>query len=156
MPLTPTPVTIQVLSKRCYLEDDINLPGGLSIALKRSLYVLLYPWLLSTNICPRMLSYMFPSLRVLSQSGMSLIDPLDLYWAFAPFFFRLLQTIQGFYFFYFLFFICTHSWVIISNYELVPIHGPFHPICGVLSSFMGFCTLFKGSLFWTCNLLNLG
>ena len=98
------------------------------------------------------------ALRILSQSGMSLIDPLDLYLAFALFFLRLLQTHFRFFFlnFFFFFLICTHSWVIISNYELVPIHGLFHPIYGVLSWFMGFCTLFKGLLFWTCNPLNLG
>ena len=163
MPLTPILVTIQVLSKRCYLEDDINFPGGLSIALKRSLYVLLYRWLLSMNVCPRTLSYMFPSLRVLSQSGMSLIDPLDLYWAFAPFFFRLLQTIQGFYFFIFYIFhlhpflghyiqlwVGTHSWALSPHlWGFVFVHG-------VLPSFMGFCTLFKGSLFWTCNPFKFG
>ena len=146
MPLTPTLVTIQVLSKRCYLEDDINFPGGLSIALKRSLYVLLYRWLLSMNVCPRTLSYMFPSLRVLSQSGMSLIDPLDLYWAFAPFFFRLLQTIQGFYFFIFYIFhlhpllghyiqlwVGTHSWALSPHlWGFVFVHGVLHLIQGFL------------------------
>ena len=96
------------------------------------------------------------ALRVLSQSGMSLIDPLDLYLAFAPFFFRVLQTHLRFFFLKFFFFICTHSWVIISNYELVPIHGLFHPIYGVLSWFMGLCTLFKGPLFWTCNPFKFG
>ena len=142
MPLTPTLVMIQLLSKRCYLEDDINFPGGLSIALERSLYALLYRWLLSTNVCPRMLSYMFPSLRVLSQSGMSLIDPLDLYWAFAPFFFRLLQIHLRFFFFFHLhpflghyiqLWVGTHSWALSPHlWGFVLVHGILHLIQGFL------------------------
>ena len=87
------------------------------------------------------------ALRVLSQSGMSLIDPLDLYLAFALFFLRLLQTHFRFFFLNFFFFfhlhpflghyiqlwVGTHSWALSPHlWGFVLVHGILHLIQGSL------------------------
>ena len=86
------------------------------------------------------------NITIFCNLGMSIIDPLDLYWAFAPFFFRLLQTIQGFYFFIFYIFhlhpflghyiqlwVGTHSWALSPHlWGFVFVHGLLHLIQGFL------------------------
>ena len=73
------------------------------------------------------------ALRILSQSGMSLIDPLDLYLAFALFFLRLLQTHFRFFFLNFFFF--SFAPILGSLYPIMS----WYPFMGSFTPFMGFC-----------------